>query len=77
MGEKNYQIIPNVNDVLVYFPLEQIRYSGKQGTNYLSEHEKKAKTQKISVDALLSVLKLTLRCWCMSTLENIEDDEAR
>lgn len=66
-----------MEDVLVCFPLEQIRCSGKEGTNYLSEHDKKAKTPNISVDAFRSVLKLTLLCWCMSALENIEEDEAR
>lgn len=76
MGEKKYQITSNVEDVLVCFPLEQIRCSGKQGTIYLSEYDKKAKTQKISVNTLLSVLKLTLLCWCMCALGNIEDDEA-
>lgn len=63
--------------MLVYFPLEQIRCSGKEGTNYLCEHDKKAKTPNISVDAFRSVLKLTLLCWYMSVLENIEEDEAR
>lgn len=57
-------------------PLKQIRCSGKQGTNY-SEHDKRTKTPKVSVDTILSVLKLTLWYWCMNALENIKDDEAR